>query len=850
MGAIPIAAILIAATALILGPALITRDRAALNAAAVLSTDEESNGQFYNQANSFDSIRAAVDEGSGFVRTLWVTFVLLGAYLVIATASVTHAQLFLETPIKLPLLDVYLPLVAFFWVAPFIFIIFHFYLLLQLVVLAEKIRRLNGVIAAARLSEELRHNLRLLLPNDLLVQFLAGPRKRREGAMGFMFRSVAWITVVAGPVLLLLLVQYKFLPYQNEFVSWTNRVLIGLDLCLLWTLWRTVIVDTDEHGPNRSKHAWFAALAGIAGTVAVSAASLIAFTFPGEYLDGAAPQQWFHSTFKWQFPSSPHGNNEAAANHAWLEQTLSALLPRLSASDMDMQDWLRRVPEARRLIPGTLRLQRAQLVDLDSLKKIEDRTLVTANPWEGERSGRFNERHFIAANLSNADLRRVDLQNSLLDKANFVGANLAGALIRNASLNGALFDNSRMSGASLDGSSLLHASLGSAELRRASLYNSDLRQAWMFETNLNGAVLDQASLQGATLDRASLLGARLFQARLSGATLDGALLQGAKLESAALQGASLRGARLEGANLASAELQGADLAGAHLKGALLDDARLQGATIDGTDFVDASLVGIYVFRTLGTPNLKHARLTNENATAVFPVVWRRTASIDEAVVSLWTTLATSEVDDSVRRSAVAERMSRLLPDRVDPAVDDAGASFWKKSRIHTSDLEKYTQTLEEDLTSIACRREFAPHVARNLLQSAATEPFGRNWAAGPYFQLFAHVLRSSRTDKAACEGTAGFVEDDWERLDRLVESAPPPTAEIVATCVCSVVGAPFVARALTKNGMLASTGDRLPIIAANMRAGRVHSDACPGVRHFTDDDWKELANLSPEPAGN
>jgi hypothetical protein len=167
---------------------------------------EQANCQFYDKANSFDNVRAAIEEGSGFVRGLWVTFVLLGAYLVIATASVTHTQLFLETPIKLPLFDVNLPLVAFFWAAPFIFIIFHFYLLLQLVVLAEKIRRLNDVIAAARLTESLRHNLRLLLPNDLLVQFLAGPRKRRQGAMGFMFRAVAWITVVAGPVLLLLLI--------------------------------------------------------------------------------------------------------------------------------------------------------------------------------------------------------------------------------------------------------------------------------------------------------------------------------------------------------------------------------------------------------------------------------------------------------------------------------------------------------------------------------------------------------------------------------------------------------------------------------------------------------------------
>ena len=66
------------------------------------------------KAGDFDAVRGAVDDAGGFVRGLWVTFVTLGAYLVVAAGSVTHRHLFLETPIKLPLLDVQLPLVAFF----------------------------------------------------------------------------------------------------------------------------------------------------------------------------------------------------------------------------------------------------------------------------------------------------------------------------------------------------------------------------------------------------------------------------------------------------------------------------------------------------------------------------------------------------------------------------------------------------------------------------------------------------------------------------------------------------------------------------------------------------------------
>ena len=57
--------------------------------------------------------------------------------LAIAFGSVTHRDLFLETPIKLPLLNVDLPLVGFFAVAPTVLLIFHFYVFLQLAGLAS-----------------------------------------------------------------------------------------------------------------------------------------------------------------------------------------------------------------------------------------------------------------------------------------------------------------------------------------------------------------------------------------------------------------------------------------------------------------------------------------------------------------------------------------------------------------------------------------------------------------------------------------------------------------------------------------------------------------------------------------
>jgi uncharacterized protein YjbI with pentapeptide repeats len=814
-------------------------------------SQELSRRNLSDKASSYDSVRESIDEASGFVRGLWVTFVSLGAYLLIAAASVTHAQLFLETPIKLPLLDVNLPLVAFFWAAPFFFITFHFYLLLQLVVLAEKVRRLNDVIAEADLSKDLRHNLRLLLPNDLMVQFLAGPRKRREGSMGLMFRFVVWITVVVGPLGLLLLIQYKFLPYQNQFVTWTNRGLVLVDLALLWILWPKVITGVDQQTGKGWKASWSNIAGNVVGTLFVVALSLVALTFPGERLDNFGPQQLFHSLFAWQFPAPPLDSRGTTEDANWFTRTLKASMPIFSLRDLDgHESWLKSVPEARRLIPGNLRLQQAELIDVDKLKKIEGRTVAPGTkPWEGERTEVFIDRRFVAADLYRADLRRMDLYNSVFDRANLIGANLDGVTMKHSSLREALLDSAQLSGALLDNSVLLSASLVATNLQRASLNFADLRNAWMTGVTLQGAGLNQAWLQGANLSDAFLQGAHLFRALLRGASLTRAFMEGARFDQAELQGASLDHANLQGAAFDNAALEGSDLRGTNLEGALLDNARLNGAWIEGAQFRGASLVGTYVFRTYGDAHLESARLVRENLQAVFPTVGL-SLNIQEGLVDGLTKLATSEVSNEEQRKAISERLSRLKPSAIDQAGDAAVTVYWSTHEATSVDIDAYQRLLGEYLTVLACRKGSAPYVARTLLQGAVSEPWGRAGAAGPYTHLFAEALRSGRTNITACPGTAGFVQDDWDRLERLVNDAPKPNATVITESVCSGVAAPFVARGFTNNGVLASVGDKLPAIAAKMRAARSRIDICPGVKNFTEEDWKELAKIAPEQAAS
>ena len=54
--------------------------------------------------------------------------------------------------------------------------------------------------------------------------------------MGFMLRLIAWISLILGPIALLMFFQLQFLPYHDEIVSWWQRIAVVIDLVLLWVV--------------------------------------------------------------------------------------------------------------------------------------------------------------------------------------------------------------------------------------------------------------------------------------------------------------------------------------------------------------------------------------------------------------------------------------------------------------------------------------------------------------------------------------------------------------------------------------------------------------------------------------
>jgi hypothetical protein len=256
---------------------------------------ESSPRKFAQKARDLEALQKNVEDAAAVSAGFWLSYLFVLFYIAIAAGAVTHKDLLLESPVKLPFLNVELPLVAFFVLAPILFIVSHAYTLVHFVMLGAKVSVYDAALRA-QLGEapETRDGLRRQLPSNIFVQFLAGPGDIRKGGLGLLLKTIAWISLVIGPVLLLLLIQVQFLPYHLWWVTWVQRVAILVDLILLWLLWPAVL-------NGRSKLMWrlerrgkgwpgVLALTGryIAGLTACLVPLGLAFTaatFPGEWLD-------------------------------------------------------------------------------------------------------------------------------------------------------------------------------------------------------------------------------------------------------------------------------------------------------------------------------------------------------------------------------------------------------------------------------------------------------------------------------------------------------------------------------------------------------------------------------------
>ncbi len=165
------------------------------------------------------------NEAARHALRVYLVFLLICAYVFIIIGSTTDEQLLRVSRVSLPLLDVGIPILAFYILTPWIVVLLHFNLLLQLYLLASKLHLFDsalGSITPATKQDEFREHLFPFIFSHMLVGYHHGRLAH------WLLKLAIYVTVVLLPLALLAAAQTRFLPYHSEPITWLHRAAVGL----------------------------------------------------------------------------------------------------------------------------------------------------------------------------------------------------------------------------------------------------------------------------------------------------------------------------------------------------------------------------------------------------------------------------------------------------------------------------------------------------------------------------------------------------------------------------------------------------------------------------------------------
>ena len=170
---------------------------------------------------------ASVNSASTLSRALYIGFIALTGYITVNLLSTNDMQILRYAPLRLPLLGVDIHLKGFYALAPWLYVVVLVNMLLAFSLLARKLHHFEALLTPLAYPDRVAFRKRLHVFS--LTQVVSG---KNTGLLGLMINTILWTTTSLVPVGLLLWIQLRFLPAQEQAIIWSQRgaVLVGAAL--------------------------------------------------------------------------------------------------------------------------------------------------------------------------------------------------------------------------------------------------------------------------------------------------------------------------------------------------------------------------------------------------------------------------------------------------------------------------------------------------------------------------------------------------------------------------------------------------------------------------------------------
>lgn len=506
------------------------------------------------------SLKKILDDSSGINRNLGLAFISVVIYVLITVGSTTDLMLVLadDTPIQLPIVNIGIPLLSFYFITPLLLLGLHLNLLINLKQHSNTYFRWYDAF-----GKNISPDDKDAMLHPFLLNYLLTPTNKN-----FVYHTTRFLVegvVFFMPLVVFNVIQLRFSDYQSATYTTVHFLFFLADVYLVF-YYRAAIFNAVE-----AKNIW--QLNRENGFLTFS--------------------RWLplKKTIQKLFKKESRPNNLPLFQHLiilflfWgtiINGVVNTIIVILVSSDK----YYETVGELYTKYSWTpIYTPRISVIGQDITKKTIHENLnidyqkYSKSIWELDVGIILNNRCLRYAIFSFSKLHNAHFSFAKLDSAEFIRAHLQEADFSNTSLNNTNF---------------MSAEMQSAYLGELNLEKTNFKHCLLNNVNLSGSLLkgidfSYAQLQGASLHGAKMQGATLFGAQLEGSDLQFASLEGSSFERANLQGADLRGAKLQGVNLNGANLLGADLSFAQLQGANLQAVNLQGA-----DLSSISLQGVFL----------------------------------------------------------------------------------------------------------------------------------------------------------------------------------------------------------------------------------------------------------------